>query len=124
MHVRQSALDAVVVVRQPFVIDAEQIQDSRMKIVPVNPVLNRLRPIAGSLVLKRAFQTWSSILVCLEAVSGQPPHIDSARSPHSAVTGFSGRSPRVLLTVPRRSRQPAEGKSIRTYVIEVRVTHF
>ena len=42
MHVGQSALDAVVVIRQPFVFDAEQMQDRRVEVVPRDAVLDRL----------------------------------------------------------------------------------
>ena len=42
MHVGQPALDAVVVVRQPLVVDAEQMQNRRMKIMPRDAVLDRL----------------------------------------------------------------------------------
>ena len=36
MYIGQSAFDSVVVVRQPFVVDAEQVQNCRMEIVDRN----------------------------------------------------------------------------------------
>ena len=42
VHVRQATLDAVVVERQPFVVDAEQVQDGRVEVVPRDRPLHRL----------------------------------------------------------------------------------
>lgn len=42
MHVGQSALDAVVVIRQAFVLDAEQMQNRRVEVMPRDTVLDRL----------------------------------------------------------------------------------
>ncbi len=41
MHVRQTALDAVVIIRQPLMIQAEQVKNGRVEIV------NRHRVLAG-----------------------------------------------------------------------------
>src|SRR5262249_43065207 len=63
MLVRQTSLDAIVIVRQPFVIDAEQMQDSGVEVVPVGAVLDGLPSNLISCPVSNAM---------LEAGAGQP----------------------------------------------------
>jgi len=42
VHVRQASLDAVVIEREPFVIDAEQVQDRGVEVVPGHWIVGRL----------------------------------------------------------------------------------
>ena len=41
MHVSQATFQAVVIIREPFVIESEQVQNRRMQIVHRNDVLDR-----------------------------------------------------------------------------------
>src|ERR1700722_1597435 len=41
-NIRQAPANSVVVIRQAFVVDTQQGQDGVFKIVPVDPILNRL----------------------------------------------------------------------------------
>ena len=51
MHVRQPSLDAVVVVRQPCVVDAEEVQDRGVEVVPVTGLSTDFQPTSS--VLRR-----------------------------------------------------------------------
>jgi hypothetical protein len=63
MHIRQPPADAIVVERQPLVIDAEQVQHGRMKIVPWDRTFFRLPAdfVRGAVTRSR-----------LEAGAGEP----------------------------------------------------
>src|SRR5581483_2475880 len=42
VHIRQPALDAVVVIGKSFVVDAKQVQDGSVKVVPVSGFIDGL----------------------------------------------------------------------------------